>query len=342
MASEGLTNVAVSVEDGGSPSCSNVGSPSSGPSLPVKNTFIHFGGLHKQNRSRVLRRWRTDPGEPVDNASDSGSTTEPAESETDPLEPAMSALASLDFQGISSQTPEHTPRYARDPWASPVSSSAASEPPMSVVPQSPLVFATIPPQNVIGVPQSPVATAPSSSVSSSLSSSPASSTYLNNAFNSLGGAPSSASTFLEGGFCFGFTLRLADEVGLGVDLAPRTDGTEALIIQGVLQKGAIAAWNKQCFDGTANRCKAIWPGDTIVSVNGKTQYSDMIQECETKMLQKLTVFRAVCDDGSCMGRIPTGCYWPSSQMGSMMFKSHGGEGQRLHSSKTPVTFFQKP
>lgn len=272
---------------------------------------------------------------------------------------------SLDFEAISSQTPEHTPRYARNPWASPVSSSAASEAPMSAVPQSVMAFADfrssligIPqrdapmsaaPQSLmpfadfssqlVGIPQSPVTTK-ASSAASSLSSSPVSSTYLDNAFNALGGQPSSASTLPKEGFCFGFTLRLADEVGLGVDLKPRIDATEALVIQGVLQNGAIAAWNKQCFDGTSNRCKAIWPGDTIVSVNGKTEYSDMIQECKTKMLQKLQVFRAVCDDGSCMGRIPTDCFWPSPQMGGMMFNRLGSEGERLHSSKKPVTFFQ--
>jgi len=49
----------------------------------------------------------------------------------------------------------------------------------------------------------------------------------------------------------GFTVRLADEVCLGVDLVPHMGVNHALRIRSILQNGAIAAWNHQCFDGTS-------------------------------------------------------------------------------------------
>lgn len=320
--------------------CAGLRSPTSGPCLPVKNTFIHFEGLSQQSRGRTLRRCCTDPAEPVSLTlrslssdtdstasvglcSDTCSTTGPA-SENDLLEATVDFEANLD-------TPESTPRHARDPWVSPiVNTSLPSVPPM------PTITASCPPfPSVAHAPPSP--TSDSSEVSSLLSSSPsftpASCTLLEAALNSLSAERSPA--FLEGGFCFGFTLRLADEVGLGVDLTPV--GSSSLLVQRVFQKGAIDAWNKQCFDGTAKRFKAIWPGDTIVSVNGKREPADMINECKSKMLLKLTVFRAVCDDGPCLGLMPTDCYWPSMQAYNVMFQSYDCEGERLHSCKKHIT-----
>jgi len=294
--------------------------------LPVKNTFIHFTNL-QQNRVRCLRRVRTDPGEPFGDAvrshklasastvslasSDACSTTEPAsDSDADPLE----SLTPLDFEGISTHTPEQTPRHVRDPWTSPEASPVL--PPVSVTPA-----------------ESPTPTpTQSQSTSSSQSSSPTSSSFLEAAFSSL--ANSGSPAFLEGGFCFGMTLRLADDVGLGVDLAPHVGGVEKLWIERILPNGAISAWNKQCFqDCTSKRLKAVWPGDTIVSVNGKTDHWDMLQECKTKMLLKLTIYRAVCDNT--MNTLPTGCMWPPAPMHGLMLQAPRlpNDGQRLHSCK---------
>jgi len=176
---------------------------------------------------------------------------------------------------------------------------------------------------------------PPPSTSSSASSTPSSAGYLNNAFQSL--SSGQQSSFLEGGYCFSFSLRLADDVGLGVDFAPRWDGDKGLMVQGILQNGGLASWNKVCFDGTAQRAKAVWPGDSVVSVNGKTDYNEMMEDCRTKVLLKMTVFRPV-GDGPSVGGIPMHCYWPSMQNGGLPhFPRPGQEGVRLHSCKKPVT-----
>jgi len=171
------------------------------------------------------------------------------------------------------------------------------------------------------------------SASSSLSSSPASSTYVDAASKLL--SAGSQTQFLEGGYCFSFTLRLADDVGLGVDLVPSWNDSQALCIQEILQNGAVASWNKQCSQSSMMLLKAVWPGDTIVAVNGKREYLDMLDECKHKMLLKLTVFRH--DSAT----VPTDCYWSSVQAGGFMVKSHGCEGERLHSCKKPVLLSTK-
>jgi len=327
---------------------SNTGSTTSAPSLPVKNTFIHFEGQQGSSR-RCLRRWRTDPEElpPLSLSglkserastaslapSSAGSTIAPV-SEVDVLEPAIGSLGALDFEGFNS--PETTPRCVRHPWAS--TPEKASSPHVLQVQPSTIAVPMTSPSTPFGAHAraTPAPTpASSTSLSSSVSSSPASSTYLDAAFSSLSSAGRQA-PFLEGGYCFGFTLRLADDVGLGVDLGPCWDGGQALCVQEILQNGAVAAWNKQCFDGTTMRLKAVFPGDTIVGVNGKTEYLDMIHECKNKMLLKLTVFRP---DGA---TVPTDCYWSTVQSRGLMVQRHGREGDRLHSCKKPVVLSTKP
>lgn len=319
-----------------------------GPTLPVKNTFIHFGGLRQQNNGRSLRRWRTDPEDPMplslacmksESAStaslalsnDSCSTTEPP-SEIDALEVApLGALACFDLADATLRTPEQSPRHSR--WESPEEITPA--PAAQAAARENLQ----PLHDVALRPLSPMSMRPQSSASS-LSSSPASSGFLDGAINSLSGTPSTS--FLAGGVCFDFTLRLADNIGLGLDLEPCTYGREALFVQGVLQNGAIAAWNKQCFDGFAKRPKSVWPGDAIVSVNGKTDNSSMIHECKTQMLLKLTLFRPVWDAGPCFGAVPTNCYWPAAQLHHMMLQNRSREGERLHSCKKLVDLLSLP
>jgi hypothetical protein len=152
-------------------------------------------------------------------------------------------------------------------------------------------------------------------------------------------AASRQSAFLEGGYCFGFTLRLADDVGLGVDLAPGWQGSQGLTIQEVLQNGAVASWNKQCFISNKLRAKAVWPGDTIVSVNGKTEYLDMLHECQNNMLLKLTVFR---HDGTSTGATATDCSWARlDNLARGLTVCQTKDGERLHSSKSPVVLSNK-
>lgn len=357
-------------------------SPSNAPPLPVKNTFIHFDGVHQQGRVRCLKRWRTDPAEPVTKtrslSTDSRSTADP-NSDSDTLDAAIDAMSSLNLEGISQHTPDQTPRSAQHPLSSPESSTAepdsdidpldgaiealasltheeiGSRTPeqtprhLRVSPQSgnesasPLTMLATPteqlsfqclPLSAI-TPRSPASTSSSSSRSSSCSSctsSPVASSFLDAAFKSL--STPSSSSLLDGGFSFGFTLRLADDVGLGLDLAPRT--ADALLVQRILPNGAVAAWNNQCFDGTTNRVKALCPGDTIVNVNGKTDHFEMIHECKTRMLLKLAVFRASRDNSPGLCGRSTGGHWPSTHVRGIMRQGPGGVGERLHSCKKQV------
>jgi len=344
--------------------------PASPTRLPVKNTFIHFDitteevATTKQSHPRPLRRWRTDPQEfaslcslkledaaisPVILGSDASSTTEPS-SEVDPLEGSFEALSSLDLDGLDLHTPEQTPRHVRDPWISPGSTSEWSTASCGVplpsaqsnnshahLAESAALHSA--PSLLPSAFTSPTSTAPTlSEVGVSFQPNPVES--CTTTFNSL--LPMPAPTVLEGGFCFSFTLRLADDVGLGVDLWPCLDGSqilqrlgEALIIQRILPNGAIAAWNLQCFDGTTKQLKAIWPGDAIVCVNGKTDHAAMVHECKTSMLLKLTVFREVIDDAR-VNEVPMTSCWQSRIQAYGVLQSRGCEGERLHSSKALV------
>lgn len=312
--------------------------------LPVKNTFIHFEGAQKRKCRRILRPCQTDPeafaasvetrtsksdsptpmnfesdsGSPgwisttsLDLGSDSCSTTASC-SEIDPLNISGDACIALDFDGFGLHTPEQSPRHARDPWLSP--ESPRTEMPMAQATHIMRVdAASFAPSVCL-----PVSIASTPSMPTSLPTSPASSVY-DAALSSLG-SPSSS----DSGYSFGFTLRLADEVGLGVDLVPHVQGVDMLFIQHILPHGAMACWNKQCFEDSAKRFKAVWPGDAIVSVNGKSDHWAMLEECKTKMLLKLIVLRASCGTAPCSGPMS---YWPPVQ-GHM-----SARGQRLHSCK---------
>lgn len=88
---------------------------------------------------------------------------------------------------------------------------------------------------------------------------------------------------------FAFCLRKADGVELGLNIA-QADGNGALCVEGVLEKGAVEAWNKQCLGSMQE--KAIKPGDQIISVNGISEDpTAMLKECRDKQLLKLTVLR---------------------------------------------------
>lgn len=89
---------------------------------------------------------------------------------------------------------------------------------------------------------------------------------------------------------FRFTLRLADDTGLGIDLAADCSGV-SLCVQSVLPSGAIDAWNRRCLDGSATAGKDVHPGDLLVCVNGKTDKAGMLAECRSKLLLAMTFVR---------------------------------------------------
>jgi len=249
-----------------------------------------------------------------------------------------SPLCSSD-ESTDISTPEHSPRCGRTWWsistprASPDSWSALTPDPSSCSRGTPLQgvpacmdlssktpsVAPVSPVGAIVLPQSPVP--------------------------NLALVPSSG--FFEGGFTFTFTLRLADDHGLGLDVAAATASRQFLVVQQVLNEGAIEAWNRRCLDGSQSSMKVVQHGDVIARVNEKTDCQAMLEECREKMLLKLTIvrrfpgyftnFRAsaagyvpwVGPDGICHGH-EIGHLVQHSQTCSL------GEGERLHASKLPV------
>lgn len=295
--------------------------------LSVKNTFLHF----QKASSRCLRRVSTEPADPPSERPSPASTR----CATPPLsrisDTCTDSSSSDDEASGSIESTEPCESWPSTPESSPRSHAAAA-PHFS----TPLASTSSRPSTLqSSAIQAAGMASPPPSTSTSTSSTPSSAGYLTDAFKSLSGGQQSS--FLEGGYCFSFSLRLADDVGLGVDFAPRWDGDKGLVVQGILQNGGLASWNKVCFDGTAQRAKAVWPGDTIVSVNGKTDYDEMMEDCRTKVLLKMTVFRPV-GDGPSVGGIPMHCYWPSMHNGGLPHVPRPGqEGVRLHSCKKPVT-----
>jgi hypothetical protein len=150
------------------------------------------------------------------------------------------------------------------------------------------------------------------------------------------------SDFFFSGFTFSFSLRLADEHGLGIDVAAASATEEFLIVERVLQDGAVEAWNKQCLDG-----RAVQGGDAIVRVNGKTERQSILDECKDKLLLKLTIVRRFPAYFPSNGASVAGCFpWSGLEgawvdQGSAYFgldwqASSLGAGDRLHARKVPV------
>jgi len=109
------------------------------------------------------------------------------------------------------------------------------------------------------------------------------------------GVPASPFVLFESGGCtFGFTVRLAEGVELGLEIHQRAND-KALHVNSVKAGGAIEAWNKQCVSGPAAG-KAVLPGDKIVAMNAATDPDSMLIEVRTKKMIRLTIVRGDPDD----------------------------------------------
>lgn len=102
-------------------------------------------------------------------------------------------------------------------------------------------------------------------------------------------AATAAVAATPGVFGFLFTLRRAEDVGLGLDVDCGQSG-RVLLVRKVLRGGAIEAWNRQCLKGPLAK-KAVMPGDAIVSINGCSDAESMLQECRHSFLLKILVTR---------------------------------------------------
>lgn len=96
--------------------------------------------------------------------------------------------------------------------------------------------------------------------------------------------------FLEdGGVFFGFTLRKASGVGLGLEVS-RTEDGRALLVEAVLPGGAIEAWNRQVAGGPMAK-KALTHGDAIVCAAGHTDSDRMLLACLKQDLLEMYFLR---------------------------------------------------
>lgn len=271
--------------------------------VPVKNTFIHFGASRAKRSLRLCvtdpedpKLWqpRTEPKEPAPVIAEEGTTTEPEESRSC-SEEAKSPPSSPVVDCPQIQTPEVSPRNvaptpwqpAMSPFGSPPaahglhSAAAACTPPVST-PQA------------TAVPNAAARWTPTSTPNAQvlgLIGSAAMATSCSSSLASPSSAPPAGAQVLatDGSNSFKFTLRLADDVGLGVDLA--TDAAGGLFVQNILPNGAIDSWNRRCLDGSASAGKVVNTGDALVCVNGKTNSQSILGECRGKLLLTMTFSR---------------------------------------------------
>eukprot|EP00434_Breviolum_minutum_P003352 symbB.v1.2.002948.t1/scaffold164.1/size290097/2 len=109
-----------------------------------------------------------------------------------------------------------------------------------------------------------------------------------------GSSTPSSPTLSEGETCveappiFSFTLRRADDVFLGMNAA--INRRSELIVESVTPWTALDSWNRFQVAGPQDR--SVYPGDRVVSVNGTTSPSLMLQECQCKQLLKMEIMRA--------------------------------------------------
>uniref|UniRef100_A0A7S4Q6E1 PDZ domain-containing protein n=1 Tax=Alexandrium monilatum TaxID=311494 RepID=A0A7S4Q6E1_9DINO len=109
--------------------------------------------------------------------------------------------------------------------------------------------------------------------------------------------PASPIVLCEDGGCkFGFTLRLADGVALGLELSYRESGADnALQVLAIKPGGAIDSWNRLCVGGPSAGKEPVAVGDRVVAINGMQEPEAMLQECRTKQLLRLSVVRGERD-----------------------------------------------
>jgi hypothetical protein len=84
---------------------------------------------------------------------------------------------------------------------------------------------------------------------------------------------------------FTITLRLVERGKLGVCLG--TLGNDTLVVNGILPGQAVHSWNRQCMLGN-NVTRYVDLGDVLISVNGKTDCQEVLQECKDNLLLKIT------------------------------------------------------
>lgn len=280
----------------------------------VKNTFIHVSDPAIPNHGRVLRRCCTDPEgqDPIvivrsalpvteDRVSTSSPTTDEVLSTANSDEANDEANAGLLKAAADEASPATSGKENLPPMLLSLATEVSS---MPCTPESsprrwpaPAVYGT-PPRNT----QS--STSPQSFWSCGSSpDTPMWHTYPQTHSWSLpasvpppvqpfpfGTTSPSPVSMLPGIVAFSFSLRRADDTELGIDVRCGSEG-RFLVVQNVLRGGAVESWNRQCLEALTV-ARAIFPGDTIVSVNGLSDCKGMLDACRRDLLVKLVVARA--------------------------------------------------
>jgi len=248
--------------------------------LLIKNTFFC-----ERTSSRSLRICKSEPADPVLPPSKWGhldmnsaaqeeeinATYFDTENMTDTTDDRSSLDLELDLLDI--QTPELTPRH----FDSPVDSLAAS---LASTPTTWHPQPQVEPQEQKSPLQGAAKLTLASLTGSNVMSEPA--------FASPLPPPTLSSCTYP---TINITLRLAEKGKLGVYFG-NSLGNETLVVEGILPGQALHAWNRQCmFGNNDNTTRYVALGDVLVSVNGKTCWPDMLQECAENMLLKMVFVR---------------------------------------------------
>jgi hypothetical protein len=112
-------------------------------------------------------------------------------------------------------------------------------------------------------------------------------------------------TLPSGNVLFGFTLRKADGLPLGMEVDPG-DG-RYLLVKKIHEGGAIFSWNWLCADNgqPQHAQRMVLEGDRIISINSRMDTQGMLEECQ-KHLLKILIWRG---DGDCD---LTSVFWEAS------------------------------
>jgi len=95
-----------------------------------------------------------------------------------------------------------------------------------------------------------------------------------------------------------FTIRVADGAELGLLLDPSSMASRSgLRVDGVKPGSALEAWNRQCGSSGAPE-KVLLRGDRIVRVNSATSAGEMLRECQSCRLLRLSVVHSQGSQGS--------------------------------------------
>lgn len=255
--------------------------------MPVKNTFIHFrseASCGDVRGRRALKRWETDPDAMplpalpltqrpiIDDVAEEAASQVCSTPERSPRSwSSETAATPASPEEHAFSTPEPSPRASWSPWsevtATPAAATAvpyASPPSWASTVASPWVQVPLPVALDQQIPSMPQWLEGADPVAAAVAATP-------------------------GVFGFLFTLRRAEDVGLGLDVDCGQSG-RVLLVRKVLRGGAIEAWNRQCLKGPLAK-KAVMPGDAIVSINGCSDAESMLRECRHSFLLKILVTR---------------------------------------------------